>query len=758
MKRFIKIANILMILSIFVIIFLVAVGMNKKEDTVKSGMVDVSNISSGKTPVYLTGKWEFYWGQLISSYGKIPNTKNKQMVEVPANWTKYKDNDNKKLPVDGYAVYRILVKGSKGSNLALKIPQIASSYNLWIDGKIRYSSGQVGKNSDESKSEWTTKVINFTVQNEYTEIIFEVSNFHYFRSGITTPIIIGTEAQIQQLKYRGLFMDSFIFAALLIMAVFFLLLYILHTVNRAYIYLALYSIAIAIRPLLYGECYFNNIFPNINFEINSKIYLVNFISIQLFFLYFYCQYKDILSKKILYIIGYSLIFIISIGIILPARYMIYPVILLEIMIPIVVLICIYLLCLAYKKKYEYVGVNVLSVLLLFFLSIIDVLNNSKIIQLNIYYTPMAILIVTFIQAFLQICKFRESTLLNERLIHEVEIKNLRIGYEVRQRNIAEKFNSALKDMVSTLEIEDLIVCIIDNLYQIIKFDNAIVTFNLDKKMNFIANKLNDCKVKCMKYEGEINNLFYKEAESVQVQIKKLYTIGNIEKSIIVKPLYYEGKLFCSIKIIVNTSRENISKDLIQLLDVYSEEVILALQNAKSYKKIKELAMYDELTKLYTRRYLMKLGMEQFEISKEFNSDYAVVMLDIDYFKRINDNYGHLFGDEIIRNIAYICKKCMPVNSIVGRYGGEEFVIFLKNIKFNVILKLLEVLRCEVENYKYYYNNHIIKVTISIGVAIKQNQNENLYNIISNADKALYRAKNSGRNCIKVFDDVSRAEE
>lgn len=755
MKKFIKFANGLIIILFCVIIVSITIGLNKKQDMVINGVLDVSNIKQGSA-INLSGVWGFYWEQQVLSNGKIQNMGNEQMVTVPSNWTKYKSN-NKKLPIDGYAVYRIIVKGSKGDNLALKIPQIGSSYNLWIDGKIRYSSGHVGKNAIESKPKWTTKVVNFSVQKEYTEVMIEVSNFHYFRAGITTPIIIGTESQIQQLKYGGLFIDSFIFAVLFVMAVFFLLLYLLYNHNKSYAYLALFSAAVALRPLLYGECYFNNIFQNLSFEINTKIYLVTFVVIQLFFLYFYYQYEELLSKKFVYFIGWPLILIIAVGVIIPAKYMIYPVILLEALIPIVAFICIYLLYLAYRMKYQEVGINLLSILLLSFLSIIDILNNNRIIQLNTYYTPIAMLIITSIQTFLQICKFRESALLNEKLIHEVDIKNLKLEYEIKQRNITEKLNNGLKAMVSTLQIEELLVSIIDNLHKLIEIDNAVIVLNVDKNLNFIVNKLKNGKVKCSKYKGKINfrniNLIDKETLFEQVEISKLYTKNDMEKNLIVKPLYYKGEVFCVVRIIVNRGKETIDKD-IQLIDLYCEESILALQNAKSYEKIKELAMYDELTKIYNRRYLMKLGMEEFNMSKNIGSEYGVVMLDIDNFKKVNDTYGHLFGDKIIKNIADICKKCMPANSIIGRYGGEEFIIFLKNIKIDVILSLAEKLNREVENSSYSYkDNNKIKVTISGGIAMKHNNNENLHNVINNADKALYKAKESGKNCIRSFEGM-----
>lgn len=757
MKKFIKFANILIILAFCVILFSIFIGIKPKDSIVKNGVLDLTKISNVNSPVKLNGEWEFYFGQLVSTDGKIHNTKNKEIVKVPANWSNYKDKDNKNLPSNGYGVYKISIKSTKDTNLAVKIPQIGSSYNLWIDGKIRYSSGQVGKNADESKPKWTTKVINFSVQNEYTEIMIEVANFYYFRAGITNPIIIGTQDQIQQLKYSGLFLDSFIFAALSVVAIFFLLMYLLHTHNETYIYLALFSISIALRPLLYGECFFNDIFPNINFEVNCKIYLVSFVAIQLFFLYFYSQYKDILSKKFLHIIGWPLIFIIIIGVILPSKYMIYPAVLLESMIPIVVILCIYLLYIAYRNKCEGVSVNILSVLMLSLLALVDILNNSEIINLNIYYTPIAMLIIALTQAFLQVCKSRENALLNEKLTHEIEINNLKLSYERKQRNITEKLNDELKAMISTLDIEELIISMADNLSKIVEFDNIVIVLK-EKNSSLIASKIGNNTVKCTKYNGRTdidnNKTFYNKTEFEDIKTTKLYNSNSIERVLIVKPLYYKDELFCVIKMVASSDKIEINDDFIQLINVYCEQSILAFQNAKSYKKIKELAMYDELTKVYNRRYLMKLGLNELITEQDF----TVVILDIDYFKKINDTYGHLFGDKVIKSIAYLCKKCMPLNSIVGRYGGEEFLIFLKNIKLNDIFILLEKLREEVEKLNYPYKNDVkVKVTISIGFSLKQNNEEDLNSLINNADKALYEAKNAGRNCVRMYQEIDKED-
>lgn len=741
MKNFMKFANTLIVISVCAIIFSVILNLNNNATVVvKNGVFNANNISNNSSVVNLNGQWEFYWNSLVSKNGKIENTSNKQLVAVPSIWTKYKDKSNKNLSVYGYGVYRIIIKAQPGDNLALKLPQIGSSYNLWIDGKLKYSSGKVGKTYESQNPKWSTEVANFTVQKDSTEILIEVSNFHYFRAGLTTSIILGSQQAVQQVKYKGLFEDTFIFAALTFMAVFFLLLYVLHTHNKAYIYLALFAITMAFRPLLYGESYFNNMFPNIGFEFNTKIYIINFIALQLFFLYFYHQYRELVNKKVPYVIGWMVIILVLIGVILPVKFMIYPIIMLEAMIPVVTAICICLFYRAYRYRHEAVSTNVLSLLFLCFLAIIDVITNNRIIKINTYFTPIGMLIITFIQTFLQVCKFGESALLNEKLSYEIELKNIKLSYEQKKRNFAERVNNGLQSMVSTLELEELLTSMAENLYEIGKFSKIVLMLNLEDNISIIGSKFEASPVKCVKYKS----IFKKKQIFNATVTKRLYTSDGSDKILITKPLYYKDELICIVKLVAKNSKEHINADDMQLLDIFCEQSILALVNAKSYKKTKELALYDELTKLYNRRYVMKLGLEEFYE----NEDFCVAMIDVDYFKTINDNYGHLVGDEVLKRISDICKASLPSNSIFGRYGGEEFIIFFKQRKIDEILILLENLRLKIEEAVYSYEGiENFKVTISTGLAAKKPSHIDLNNVIDAADKALYKAKKSGRNCI-----------
>ena len=124
-----------------------------------------------------------------------------------------------------------------------------------------------------------------------------------------------------------------------------------------------------------------------------------------------------------------------------------------------------------------------------------------------------------------------------------------------------------------------------------------------------------------------------------------------------------------------------------------------------------------------------------------------MMLDIDHFKKINDTYGHLAGDFVLKEIAKIIKDSIRKSDICGRFGGEEFVIVLPNTKLSGAMKLAERIRETIQNHTFDFNGKKINVTVSIGIT-SVGVNDSYESLISRADEALYEAKEKGRNRIE----------
>jgi len=173
-------------------------------------------------------------------------------------------------------------------------------------------------------------------------------------------------------------------------------------------------------------------------------------------------------------------------------------------------------------------------------------------------------------------------------------------------------------------------------------------------------------------------------------------------------------------------------------------LVFPLRNAKLYQAALKSALKDELTDFGNKRALTASLHREAELSIRHNTPLSIVMLDIDYFKSINDIYGHLAGDSILKDLAATIKKCARQSDLCFRFGGEEFLMILDNTDSQQALMVAERIRKTVADFSYLYNGKIIPLTISLGAATFV-PSETLENFQSRADSALYEAKSKGRN-------------
>ncbi|MCG3684540.1 GGDEF domain-containing protein [Aliarcobacter butzleri] len=172
---------------------------------------------------------------------------------------------------------------------------------------------------------------------------------------------------------------------------------------------------------------------------------------------------------------------------------------------------------------------------------------------------------------------------------------------------------------------------------------------------------------------------------------------------------------------------------------------------KNIEKLQYNASYDFLTKIFNRKTYFEISEEIFELSKRQNEPFSILLIDIDHFKRINDTYGHLIGDEVLKFVSSNISKLLRKSDILGRYGGEEFIVTLPNTKLDNAKTIAEKIN------KYIYDNHYVNETynlqLSVSVGIAQIKKEtNLTDLIHKADEALYKAKNYGRNRVVVYEE------
>jgi two-component system cell cycle response regulator len=223
----------------------------------------------------------------------------------------------------------------------------------------------------------------------------------------------------------------------------------------------------------------------------------------------------------------------------------------------------------------------------------------------------------------------------------------------------------------------------------------------------------------------------------------------IENDTFVKVEFVKGKLILIISSPITIESRTYIVEMIK--DISQTSSIM--KNEKSDYNIQNLiadmndvAIKDELTGIYNRRYINERLIVDINDSSKYNKPLCVVMADLDFFKNVNDNYGHVIGDWVLKDFAKLISTAIRSSSDwVGRYGGEEFLIVLGNTDGNEAFSVIEKLRKLVEENVFIYDDIKIKITSSFGAYTIQNALITIDELISKADKNLYIAKNSGRN-------------
>ena len=184
--------------------------------------------------------------------------------------------------------------------------------------------------------------------------------------------------------------------------------------------------------------------------------------------------------------------------------------------------------------------------------------------------------------------------------------------------------------------------------------------------------------------------------------------------------------------------------------ILGHQFALALRRVHLYEEIEQIAITDSLTEVHTRRYILERFQEELNRSKIRNIKMSLLMIDVDFFKKFNDQYGHLTGDQILREVGFLIRENIREIDIAGRYGGEEFCVILPDTDHQGAQYAAERIRRAVEETIIKAYDASVKITVSIGTSTFPDDGKKLDELIDKADWALYRAKKQGRNTVCSF--------
>ena len=220
-----------------------------------------------------------------------------------------------------------------------------------------------------------------------------------------------------------------------------------------------------------------------------------------------------------------------------------------------------------------------------------------------------------------------------------------------------------------------------------------------------------------------------------------YTQDQLENQGFILPLV-PGKNVIGCLLLWGKDLHNHDKPAFSL---FASQIAVAFENARLLARIQQIAITDELTGLYNRRGLFDIGRLELERTRRYNMPLAAIMMDIDHFKRVNDKYSHAIGDQVLRSFANCVKENIRELDVVGRIGGEEFVILLPGSNHKSAQKTADRLQELIANNVTTTNVGEISITVSQGVAIYNTNMQDLNDLVQAADRALYKAKETGRN-------------
>jgi diguanylate cyclase (GGDEF)-like protein/PAS domain S-box-containing protein len=220
------------------------------------------------------------------------------------------------------------------------------------------------------------------------------------------------------------------------------------------------------------------------------------------------------------------------------------------------------------------------------------------------------------------------------------------------------------------------------------------------------------------------------------------------RSIIIAPLILDDQALGAL-ILSASSRSAFTQDDLRLLESFAATISAAINNSLLHSRMQRLAITDSVTNLYNRRGFYELARREIERARRFGHSLSVVMMDLDQLKSVNDTYGHAVGDQVLRTLADRLSQHVREFDILCRYGGDEFALLLPETDLFMAASVAERLRASIADEPIKTDGGPVSVTISLGVTKATQNTTNLEELLINADRALYMAKQGGRNRMEI---------
>ena len=375
------------------------------------GVLDLSTWDFEKDgPVDLSGEYEFYWRQHLmpDDFAITPPSEKPEFIRVPSYWIGH-ELEGKKLPGHGYVTYRLIITLKKQkAPLALRLVEISSAYNIYLNGQKVASLGQAGKNRETTVPRVFPQIVDFEIKTDHMELIFQVSNFHHRRGGAWEVIQLGRAKDIHKAQERKLVIDLFLFLSFFIIGLYNLGLYMVRKKDLSPLYFSIFCFLVAFGLLTTGGRYLRLFFPDISYQLMLKLeYLSFYLAVPAFVLFMQSFFPKF-SKRVLHLIVLLAAIFSGAVIFTPVELFSHTLNAFEIFMLVIIMYGLFVIFASVQQMRFEAFVFLLGLLILLFTIINDILHVESIIQTG-FFTQYGFFFFILSQGFLS--SYRYTTAL-----------------------------------------------------------------------------------------------------------------------------------------------------------------------------------------------------------------------------------------------------------------------------------------------------------------------------------------------------------
>jgi diguanylate cyclase (GGDEF)-like protein len=330
------------------------------------------------------------------------------------------------------------------------------------------------------------------------------------------------------------------------------------------------------------------------------------------------------------------------------------------------------------------------------------------------------------------------------IVGDIDLRFL--GIVLMERQVQVELHRVTQRMASNINLDEMLVLILSSCVKGTKAESGMIILK-DPKNNLWEVKADWGITEDLKYDivDDVAGLLHtapKEQEVIELSDKDKQPGKDGVDSALCAPLKRRGENIGAIVVSNNNSGKDFSGTSKRLLATFANQSAVAIDNILLYKKSQHMSVTDGLTGVYNHRYFQNQIELELSRAQRYDLNFSIILIDLDKFKDINDTYGHINGDRILKRISEQIKNTLRETDTVARYGGDEFVVLLPEAEKKATVLVGNRIR---ENIDKANKGQEIKINVSIGVASYPDDGVYAKDLVQKADGALYKAKEKGRN-------------